>query len=617
MKGNVIIIDDEWYIRKGLRKLIEGQTSQWIVAGEASNGQEGLELLGSVQPDLAIIDIRMPIMNGIELAERMYRQGSGVKLVILTGHKDFVYAQAAVKFGVSDFLLKPCPEEEVTGMLDRMFRLVHAERRQRERERELQEDEAMRALLLRLPLRSEMLPILREQTVGRVCLFLGGFAESPAKFAGDMPLLQFAMRNIVEDLAEGFACKVRYVPLQFNLCALFIALPDEGGDAEMATERHLPLVHRLKEELTGNMSRLLGVDIRIADAGSIQSLDQVPELYERAALSGAVTGAVTGGAAADGRAVQVPGNLGYAGDVGNGMYLGHAGGEWRTVNGGSAQYGGGAGDTTLEGNDGRSGEVGHGGNYRNAGHSNQEGNVLHAANVTSARTLHDDWSYVMASGTSEQLRKLIEEELAGMEPLPPGQRRGKELIVSAVLHSMERKLARMSDNTSSSSGEIWMNTPETADRPGEMPTLADRLSELDQAETPSALRDQAERFLFRFSRWQESNNSLAVRRAERYIEENYKESCSLSEVAAHVHFNPTYLSTLFKRITGERFVNYITRIRMEQARLLLHNTEMKIAEVAHSVGYDDPNYFTTAFSRQHGMSPNQYRKKHSSEQSGR
>lgn len=103
----IMVIDDEPIVSKALRKLIpwEEHGFQWLP--EAYDGQSGLELIMHNQPDLILVDCRMPNMNGLELLTELNRRSYPVRSVILSGHDEFEYAQQAIKLGASDYLLKP------------------------------------------------------------------------------------------------------------------------------------------------------------------------------------------------------------------------------------------------------------------------------------------------------------------------------------------------------------------------------------------------------------------------------------------------------------------------------------------------------------------------------
>ena len=79
-------------------------------------------------------------------------------------------------------------------------------------------------------------------------------------------------------------------------------------------------------------------------------------------------------------------------------------------------------------------------------------------------------------------------------------------------------------------------------------------------------------------------------------------------VCAHLCMSTSYFSTIFKNATGETFIEALTRVRMEKAKKLLESTSMKSYEVALSVGYNDPHYFSSTFKKHMGMTPTEYSK---------
>lgn len=117
--GNVMVVEDQYHFRRGLVRMIEESEQKWNVVGEAGNGQDALKLLNRHKPDLVLTDIRMPVMDGIEFVTHLRRSYPETIVIILTGFKNFEYAQAAVKLGVMDYLLKPCTDEDVRHVLSR------------------------------------------------------------------------------------------------------------------------------------------------------------------------------------------------------------------------------------------------------------------------------------------------------------------------------------------------------------------------------------------------------------------------------------------------------------------------------------------------------------------
>ena len=103
----VLIIDDEAIIRRGLREIIDWREMGFEVVGEAGDGEIGLALIQSEQPDIVATDIRMPFMDGLQMIEHSCLEGLKTRFLILSGYDEFDYARKAMKNGVKHFFLKP------------------------------------------------------------------------------------------------------------------------------------------------------------------------------------------------------------------------------------------------------------------------------------------------------------------------------------------------------------------------------------------------------------------------------------------------------------------------------------------------------------------------------
>ncbi len=103
----VILADDEELIRVSLRYLLLENCENVKVIGEAANGEEALEKIKNLHPDILITDIKMPRMDGLTLLKEIREQNFSTKVIILSGYAEFDYARQAMKYGVSDYVLKP------------------------------------------------------------------------------------------------------------------------------------------------------------------------------------------------------------------------------------------------------------------------------------------------------------------------------------------------------------------------------------------------------------------------------------------------------------------------------------------------------------------------------
>ncbi len=102
-------------------------------------------------------------------------------------------------------------------------------------------------------------------------------------------------------------------------------------------------------------------------------------------------------------------------------------------------------------------------------------------------------------------------------------------------------------------------------------------------------------------------SSRIVKNAAEYIAQNFSEDITLATVAEHLHVNTSYLSTLFRQVTGMTFKEHLNRVRIEEAARLLSNTDYPVMEIAIACGYKDQSYFTKVFKKMTGLTPKQYR----------
>lgn len=109
----VLIVDDELVIRRGLKKVIHWENHEFQICGEASNGREGLEKANALKPDLLIVDIKMPGINGLEMVRKLRTSGSKYRIILLTGYSEFKFAQEAIALGIDAYILKPIDEDEL------------------------------------------------------------------------------------------------------------------------------------------------------------------------------------------------------------------------------------------------------------------------------------------------------------------------------------------------------------------------------------------------------------------------------------------------------------------------------------------------------------------------
>lgn len=102
----VLIADDELLVRVGLKTTVNWEENGFILVGEAQNGKEAIELFDKYNPDILITDIKMPMIDGLELIQMLQKKKKKLKSIILTHYDDFSYAHKAIKLGASEYILK-------------------------------------------------------------------------------------------------------------------------------------------------------------------------------------------------------------------------------------------------------------------------------------------------------------------------------------------------------------------------------------------------------------------------------------------------------------------------------------------------------------------------------
>ena len=125
---SVFLVEDEIVTREGIRNSIPWKSTPYTLAGEAPDGEIALPALRDIKPDILITDIKMPFMDGLALARIMKRDQPWIKIIILSGHDEFEYAQQAISIGVEEYLLKPISAQDMLASLEKVTREIEQEK---------------------------------------------------------------------------------------------------------------------------------------------------------------------------------------------------------------------------------------------------------------------------------------------------------------------------------------------------------------------------------------------------------------------------------------------------------------------------------------------------------
>ena len=156
MKYTVLVVDDEQEQRLALIERVDWESAGFEVVGEAENGVEALDVLESLEPDLILTDIKMPMISGLELAARVREIRPATQVVILSGYDSFEYAQTAIKYNIISYILKPISPDEMSEELikihsrmdERLAGMISSDKTDSEQIRKLQTDKFLIPLML-------------------------------------------------------------------------------------------------------------------------------------------------------------------------------------------------------------------------------------------------------------------------------------------------------------------------------------------------------------------------------------------------------------------------------------------------------------------------------------
>lgn len=127
----IFVVEDEPLIRQNIRNAIDGTDGPYAFCGEASDGEMALSMMLDLQPDILLTDIKMPFMDGLELARHAKSMMPWIKILILSGHDEFNFAKEAISIGVDAYLLKPIAQKDLKKAFDDVVRRLEEERKLR------------------------------------------------------------------------------------------------------------------------------------------------------------------------------------------------------------------------------------------------------------------------------------------------------------------------------------------------------------------------------------------------------------------------------------------------------------------------------------------------------
>lgn len=541
----VILIDDEEPVREAIRILGNWQDMGVEEVLEARDGASGLAMLEEYRPDLALVDMKMPGMNGLAFLQTVEREFPDLVIIVISGYDDFEYTRQAIRSKVIDYLLKPVNRHDLNQALQKAIRML--ENRQA----------STNEFVLRNIELNMSLPKLKEKLY--FSILEGSFkkqnneaflplvgADDPLnrfgvavlrilnleqvrreRFSQDMDLLHFALANVIDDPANGSPQRFSFVsPKQEREIIVIFTMTEENLDELSYKAAHVT------KRAANRLHELFGVHVVYSVGELCSEVTGLAELYEEARSSIQ---------AVDLLSLPRPAVIDAAAK----------------------------GAASLSGK-----EV-----------------ISLTSSMPLIRNAMEAGNFNLGRGVLREYTAKVRE--ASGFPLQDADRAIRELIV-------------LLNDLALGKGVPAQELPAGADTLMRIGISAD-FATFDQF---AALLDRVLSFYCeRIRQERDAERPFEVSDIKTYIDHHYFEDIKISMFTEKYFLSREYLMKLYKQQYGIGIHAYVQKVRMDKAKELLHDPNLKIQEISDLLGYKDKNYFSKAFRNYYALSPTEYREK--------
>lgn len=535
----VIIADDEEYVRELLPKWINKANLGMEVVGVAEDGEQALDLMETLSPDILITDICMPMVSGLELIKAIQEADNFIKTVIISGYDDFSYAKTALGLGVTDYLLKPFLPDELCKVLNKIKEELD------NKEMLLNNMQDMQSQL------EDNLMYIQER-------FIKNIIEMP-----------FEQENVFEegkkikiDLEAKFYC-VGVIRIQSNLGSKRWDFKNQKK-----VEDFLVII---KDGYFEDDLRHYAVSFKDSQLTIVFCGSQPNQVEFYSSISRGIE--------------KINQSLKKYYDMRVFCALGKAYCKWEQIS-----------DSYKQAFDILKASLNH------------EGCILR-------------WSDAMdTSGQKESIicKKPEQLEKDMLLNIKIGSKEKAVENLNAILKYYEGLNMKATEFVNISLMElIFAISGVVKEADNHLPIweddyikhyLENDIASKSLLDAQLVLEKYVNRCCDAFSHIAEKQSDKIIYHVKALIEHNLaNEEFNLENASAQLFFSPHYIRQLFKQKTGEGFMEYLIRRRMETAAELLKDPKYKILDVALSTGYSNQRYFASCFKKFYGCTPTEYR----------
>lgn len=532
----VLIIDDESLVRLGLKSMINWEELGYEIIGEASNGQQGLDLIMKANPDIVISDIKMPVMDGLEMMRQVVKSNLKPEFVILSGYNEFNLVKQAMKQGAAEYLIKLDLEPDVlVNVLDSIREKILQDREQIDQAgrftKSLQENLAVLRedffkQMIHRPIQNQLeifervqnLSIeLNQRALGIFLVKLNNLNVLEKYDSDEIATLEVSLINIMNEIMNDTFKGYTFTWNQGEFIGIF-----SGNDDLSAAVYH---------EKANNMAdRLVQVVKQYFNFTVIIGISKLHQYYQE---------------------------------------LGQA--------------------------------------YFESCRAVQDSFYSHLEPVVFFEEMaqeNEEREFVEFKDIKIKIPRAI--ELFEIEDI-------RQFFKSAYTILTQQKILRSRAYELCFQIVYAINSADNLEETvikeiiGPADSFYENILKLNTLpEMMNWLMNLEQNLCHFLTKHEDQKNNRLISKAKKFIMEHYTEEISLTEVATALNISPGYFSTLFRQYTGMCFTDYVTENKINHAKKLLRESDMKIYEVSNMLGFQSAYYFSKVFKKVTGMTPREF-----------
>ncbi len=564
----VFLVEDEYAIREGIKKSVNWEANGFELVGEAGDGEMAFPKILKSKPDILITDIRMPFMDGLELSRLVKKEMPNIKIVVLSGYDDFNYAKQAISIGVEEYILKPVSGDSLMQELGKISAAIQAEKQEEQaREKYHKDMEEIRTLAKQKFIHDMIdgkLSMQESIEQGRnlgiditAAFYAISLVQVFPKNLNNVDTTEYSSVNEeiykrIKDSVEGIEHLYLYEQVGDVMC--FLEKADTAPELDVNIDHGITAIKEMMKDFPDCMYFIsVGKPVeRIRDVNTSYR-DASRKFAERYMLDESF--------------------VFYSKDSEPLQSVERQREKLRETI--EAEKKDSSDDIDIK---------------------NLDINKLDISGIDIKMVSQKTMFHFLRNGTITEIDDLVDEYFASL---------GEDAMSSMMLRQyvlMESLLSGLAFLDS-----MGVSKERSSEILGE---LKDPIKFVDSSgDARQYITQMLNRMIEYRNQVSDKKYTEIIEKAKVYIQDNYQnEEMSLQSVASNVNVSSNHFSAIFRKETGETFIDYLTAVRMDKAKDLLTCTSMKTSEIGFEVGYRDPHYFSYIFKKTQGMSPKEYRR---------